>query len=81
MGPALRHHYDNSRHHPEHFYDGIKSMDLIDLLEMLADWHAAGFRHADGSLAKSLAINKERFGISDELLGLLERTAKNRGWV
>lgn len=32
MKPALDHHYKYSRHHPEHFSDGISGMNLIDLL-------------------------------------------------
>jgi len=38
MGAALKHHYENNSHHPEHFPDGINDMSLLDLIEMLADW-------------------------------------------
>ena len=42
MKPALDHHYANNRHHPEHFKNGIRDMNLIDIMEMLCDWEAYG---------------------------------------
>jgi len=74
MAPALKHHYENNRHHPEYNSNGINGMNLIDILEMLADWHAASKRHADGDIIKSIEINKERFGISDQLYDILKNT-------
>lgn len=67
-------HYKNNRHYPEHFENGIKGMNLIDLLEMICDWKAASERHADGDVYKSIVINKERFGYSDELYNILKNT-------
>ena len=81
MGEGLAHHYANNRHHPEHFEGGINDMTLVDLIEMLADWKAATERHDDGSLARSLEIQQERFGISDQLRAILTNTAKHFGWV
>lgn len=81
MKPALDHHYATNRHHPEHFADGVSGMTLVDLVEMLADWKAAGERHADGSLARSLEIQKVRFGLSDQLLQILTNTAEHFGWL
>ena len=74
MRVAIDHHNACNRHHPEHFPDGITDMNLFDLLEMLVDWRAAGMRHNDGDIYKSLEINQERFGYSDELKNLLKRT-------
>jgi hypothetical protein len=81
MKAGLDHHYAANRHHPEHFEDGIGGMTLVDLIEMLADWRAATERHADGSLVRSLAIQKERFGISDQLEAILWNTARHFGWL
>jgi Family of unknown function (DUF5662) len=81
MGEALQHHYANNRHHPEHFENGVDGMTLVDLVEMLADWKAATERHADGDLEKSLKIQKERFGISDQLASILHNTAVEAGWL
>lgn len=78
MNVALDHHYDNNRHHPEHFTnnpeDGLKDMSLIDLIEMLCDWLAATKRHNDGDIYKSIELNQSRFGYSDEVKQILYNT-------
>lgn len=77
--PAIDHHYQVNRHHPEFFGEkSYRGMTLIDLIEMLCDWKAAGLRHNDGDLFKSIEINQKRFGYSDELREILENTAK---WI
>jgi hypothetical protein len=81
MGEGLKHHYAVNRHHPEHFADGVNDMTLADLVEMLADWKAATERHDDGSLARSLEIQRERFGLSDQLVRILGNTAEWFGWL
>lgn len=74
MKPAIDHHQKNNQHHPEFFYNGINGMNLIDLIELICDWKAASERHADGNIYRSLEINKERFGISDQLTQILKNT-------
>jgi hypothetical protein len=81
MGDGLKHHYEANRHHPEHFDNGVNDMTLVDLVEMLADWKAATERHDDGDLARSLDIQRERFGLSDQLVAILRNTAKHFGWL
>jgi len=76
MQVALDHHYSVNRHHPEYFQNGISEMTLIDIIEMLCDWKAATLRHSDGDIMKSIAINQERFGYSDELAVIFRNTAK-----
>lgn len=80
MGPALQHHYEHNSHHPEHYPNGINGMSLLDLIEMLADWKAAGMRHATGSMEKSLEINRARFEMSDQLFEIFQNTVKELGW-
>jgi hypothetical protein len=63
-------------HHPEHYSNGIQGMSLLDVIEMLCDWKAAGLRHADGNIFKSLEINKDRYKISTQLYSILFNTAK-----
>jgi hypothetical protein len=58
----------------------INGMSLLDVLEMLADWKAAGMRHADGSIEQSLEINRERFEISDQLFEILKNTVRELEW-
>jgi len=81
MKPALDHHYNANMHHPEHYKEGIKGMDLITLLEMFFDWMAATKRHADGDILKSIEINKKRFGYDDLLAQIFKNTAEYiDGW-
>ena len=76
MGVILQHHYKHNSHHPEHFDNGVNDMSLLDLMEMFCDWQAAMLRHADGDFMKSLEINKERFGMSDQLYQIFMNTIK-----
>lgn len=95
MGAALEHHYELNPHHPEHYAAGIAGMSLLDLIEMLADWKAATERHRptapaapgradapqyDSDLLRSIALNQERFGYSDEVRLILENTVREFGW-
>lgn len=81
MEVALQHHYANNRHHPEHFVNGVDGMTLVDLIEMLCDWKAATERHDDGDLSTSLDIQKERFGLTYQLVSILRNTATEAGWI
>ena len=74
LKPALDHHYAVNSHHPEHYPDGFRGMNLLDLMEMLADWKAASLRHQDGDVRASIEINQARFGYSDELKGIFLNT-------
>lgn len=76
MDVALKHHYECNPHHPEHWENGIKDMDLVCICEMLADWKAASERHDNGDIYKSIEINQKRFGYSDELASILKNTVK-----
>lgn len=77
---ALEHHYEKNTHHPEHYENGINDFDLFDLVEMFFDWKAATERHADGDIFKSIEINKKRFGISEQLSGIMNNTALKLGY-
>lgn len=58
----------------------INGMSLLDVLEMFTDWKAAGEDYKDGNITQSLEVNKERFGISDQLFAILQNTVKELGW-
>jgi hypothetical protein len=77
MKPAIAHHHAANRHHPEHFEDGIRGMNLVDLVEMLCDWYAATQRMNDGDIMRSIEINQPRFGYSDDLRAIMENTARD----
>lgn len=75
MKIALDHHYKENRHHPEHFKNGIKDMNLADLVELICDWKASSLRHkAGGDIMESIEINQKRFGYGDEIKQLLINT-------
>lgn len=80
MQKGLKHHYEHNSHHPEHWDEGVNDMSLLDIVEMLADWKAATQRHADGDIMKSLEINIKRFGIDEQLAGILRNTIKELKW-
>lgn len=75
LKPALEHHYAINSHHPEHYKNGIDDFTLVDLVEMFFDWKAASERHNDGNVFKSIEINKNRFGISEQLCKIFKNTA------
>ncbi len=77
---ALDNHYKNNSHHPEYYENGVDGMDLLDLVEMFMDWKAAGERHADGNINKSIEVNKGRFKLSYQLESILKNTARNYRW-
>jgi hypothetical protein len=74
--PAIEHHYANNRHHTEYHKNGINDMTLIDLIEMLVDWRAATERNKNGNIRKSIEINAQRYGISEQLTKIFENTVK-----
>jgi hypothetical protein len=76
MDVAIKHHYANNRHHPEHFENGIEDMNLVDLIEMFCDWKAATLRHSDGNLSKSIEINAERFNYDEQIKKIFLNTTK-----
>lgn len=80
LGVALKHHYENNSHHPEHYPNGVNGFDLFDLVEMFFDWKAATERHADGNIYKSIEHNKNRFELSDQVCEIFKNTANRLGW-
>jgi len=74
--PAIDHHYANNTHHPENWKNGVNDMDLVDILEMVADWKAATMRMQNGNIKKSIEINAERFNINPQLRQIIENTVE-----
>lgn len=73
MGEGLKHHYQENRHHPEHFENGIDGMCMWDLVEMLADWMAAASvkdSHID------MDYLQNRFNLSPQLRNIIENTLR-----
>jgi hypothetical protein len=77
LKPTIEHHYSKNRHHTEFWPNGINDMNLIDLLEMLSDWRAAGERNKNGNIRKSIEVNAEKYGISPQLRKIIENTVRD----
>lgn len=74
---ALDHHYSENSHHPEHYGEnGVKGMDLIDIIEMISDWKASTLRYKEGDILKGIEMNQSRFKYSDGLKLVFITTAK-----
>lgn len=79
---GLQHHYANNSHHPEYYENGVNGMSLLDVMEMLCDWKAAGERHADGGdIMRSIMMNRDRYGLSQQMVDVMMNTAMEMGWV
>lgn len=76
---GVQSHYHHNRHHPEHHVNGICDMNLFDILEMLADWKAAGEQN-QGTIEKSFEVNAERYSIPPTVLAILWNTVLALGW-
>lgn len=76
MNVALKHHYSKNSHHPEHYKNGIKGMNILDIVELLADWKSATLRHLDGDLIRSINLNQDRFSYGEDLKNIFLNTAK-----
>lgn len=70
---GLAHHYQANRHHPEHYENGVKDMTLFDVIEMMIDWYTASLR-SDSGFEKGFQTNVDRYGISEELSGIMLNT-------
>ena len=61
------------------FQNGINDMDLIQIIEMLADWKAASTRNSD-TLKTTLDKTLERFGVNDQLALIIRTIADTLWW-
>ena len=55
--------------------NGIRGMDLLDIVEMICDWKASSVKHK-GDIYNSIKIGKERFNYSSDLEQIFNNTAK-----
>jgi hypothetical protein len=75
LQPCLQKHYSRNSHHPEFYADGYDGMLLLDRIEMVADWIAAGRRNKNGNIWYSIQRNQQRFGYDDDDRKWLEGVA------
>ena len=81
IGDSLFKHYSASPHHAQHYENGINGTNLLDLIEMMVDWKSASNSYGDSSFEESLRVQKKRFGIDDQLYGILTNTAIKLGYM
>lgn len=76
LKPILEHHYSRNRHHPEHFEDGVNGMNLVDLIEMIADWKASSSRQGinEEDASRRLEHSIKRFRVKPQLAQILRNT-------
>ena len=76
MDRAERH--DESKlHEPEkERFDYVGTHQHLSKHEMWCDWCAACKRNKGGNIRQSLEVNRERFGLSDQLYNILLNTAE-----
>ena len=77
LSVALEHHNQINRHHPEYHKQGIEDMNLIDIIEMIADWKASSERQPDGNVLNSIDTLKETFKFTKQLVNILKNTVKD----
>lgn len=75
LEPALEHHRAKNRHHFEHHPNGVMDMNLIDLMEVMADWKASTYRQHNGNLLQTIDFNAEKYGLDAQLMQILKNTA------
>ncbi len=79
--PAIDHHHSNNRHHVDFYENGFSDMNLIDILEMLADWKAASRRSPNLEFKDSLPIAFEKYSIPENMQKHIISTLKYLKWI
>lgn len=75
LNKGLKHHYENNRHHPEYFDNGIEDMTLIDVLEMIADWYIS-IKQNGKELDNEIKYNFDKYNVSEQLRKIIMNTYK-----
>lgn len=78
LGEMIAHHRANNSHHPEHYENGVRGMDLFDLVEMFFDWKAASERGEDSCMRLGPACDK--YEVTGPLRDILYNTAARLGY-
>jgi len=77
---GVDHHYANNRHHTAYHPNGVKDMNLLDLLEMLADWKAASRRSPDLTFMDSLPRAFKKYEMDETIQTLMRNTIEYLSW-
>ena len=74
---AVDHHYKNNRHHTKYHPDGVYSMNLIDIIELICDWKVASRRSPDKTFEDSLEECFKRYNIVGQLKKVVLNTLRD----
>lgn len=70
----FKHHYENNRHHPDHFQNGVDGMNLIDLCEYVVDIISYyDNMHVEDAI-QTINEQKDRFKLDEQLTQILKNT-------
>lgn len=75
LNKGLKHHYENNRHHPEHFDNGVDDMNIVDIIEMMVDWKAS-IEQNGKNLYEEVEYNFKKYNISEQLQKIILNTYK-----
>jgi hypothetical protein len=78
LGGALTHHYENNRHHPNFYENGVEGMSLFDLIEFLCDIRAACDEKRKAVI--DLEANQKFHNISESITQILRNTIREMNW-
>lgn len=70
----FNHHYDNNRHHPDHFRNGILDMTLTDICEYLVDIISYYDEMHVHDAMDTVEKQQGRFGLDNQLSQILVNT-------
>ena len=79
--PAIDHHYKNNRHHTAFHKNGFADMNLLDILEMLADWKAASRRSPNLTFKDSLPRAFNKYKIPENMQRHILNTLQYLKWI
>ena len=79
--PAIDHHHKNNRHHTTFHKNGFADMNLLDILEMLADWKAASRRSPSLTFKDSLPRAFNKYKIPENMQRHILNTLQYLGWI
>ena len=77
---GVDHHYAENRHHVGFHENGVDDMNLMDLLEMLADWKAASRRSPDLTFEDSLPRAFKKYEMDETIQRLMTNTIRYLAW-
>lgn len=74
LNKAVAHHYQVNDHHPEYFENLFEGMDLMTLIELVADWRAAMIRSGNTNYEASIQYGMKKYKMPEYFANILRNT-------